>query len=65
LVAQWPVLALTAGLPGVHNVMALVLLGFVGAIVYGGAILGLFGRAWLRAFLRGPRTTSSAPPAPE
>jgi putative peptidoglycan lipid II flippase len=65
LVAQWPVLALTAGLPGVHNVMALVLLGFVGAIVYAGAILGLFGRTWLRAFLRGPRTTSSAPPAPE
>jgi putative peptidoglycan lipid II flippase len=64
-VAQWPILALTAGLP-VHNVTALVLLGFVGAIVYAGAILALFGRAWLRAFFRAPRATpSSAPPAPE
>ena len=65
-VAQRPILALTAGLPGVHNVMALVLLGFVGAIVYAGAIFGLFGKAWLRAFFRGPHTkSSSAPPAPE
>jgi len=38
-VAQWPILAVTAGLPGVHNVMALVLLGFTGALVYAGAML--------------------------
>ena len=65
-VAQWPILALTAGLPGVHNVMALALLGFVGAIVYAAAILALFGRAWLRTFFRAPRDVkpSSAPPAP-
>ena len=62
--AQWPILALTAGLPGVHNVMALALLGFVGAVVYAGAIFGLFGKAWLRSLFRAPKP-SSAPPAPE
>ena len=66
-VAQWPVLALAAGLPA-HNLAALLLLAFLGALVYGGAILGLFGRAWLGSFWR---TSSSAtppasvPPAPE
>src|SRR4051794_39154984 len=50
-IAQWPVLALAAGLPA-HNVTALLLLGFLGALVYGGAILGLFGRAWLGSFWR-------------
>ena len=65
-VAQWPILALTAGLPGVHNVMALVLLGLIGAIVYAGAILGLFGKAWLQSLFRAPKATpSSSPPAPE
>ena len=42
---------MTAGLPA-HNVTALLLLGFVGALVYGGAILGLFGKAWLASFWR-------------
>jgi len=65
-VAQWPILAVTAGLPGVHNVMALVLLGFTGALVYAGAILGLFGKTWLRTLFRSPTVTPSpAPPAPE
>jgi hypothetical protein len=36
----------------VHNVIALALLAFIGAIVYAGAILGLFGKAWLRSFFR-------------
>jgi putative peptidoglycan lipid II flippase len=53
-VAQWPILALTAGMPGVHNLMALLLLGFTGALVYGTAIFGLFGKAWLRTFFRSP-----------
>ncbi len=65
-IAQWPVLALSAGWPGVHNGLALLLLGFIGAIVYGAAILGLFGRAWLAGVCRGPKATSaSVPPAPE
>ena len=54
-IAQWPVLAMTAGLPGVHNALALVLLGFLGALVYGGAILGLFGKAWLAGLWRTPQ----------
>jgi putative peptidoglycan lipid II flippase len=64
--AQWPVLALAAGLPA-HNVTALLLLGFLGALVYGGAILGLFGKSWLASFWRLPKDTTlaSAPPAPE
>jgi putative peptidoglycan lipid II flippase len=54
--AQWPVLAITAGLPGVHNVMALVLLGLIGALAYGAAISALFGKVWLRGIFRTPRT---------
>lgn len=65
-IAQWPVLALSAGWPGVHNWLALLLLGFIGAIAYGAAILGMFGKARLAAFWRGPKATSaSVPPAPE
>jgi putative peptidoglycan lipid II flippase len=67
-IAQWPVIAITAGLTGGHNILALALLGFVGAVVYGGAIYALFGRAWLTSFVRTPRTVtplSSVPPAPE
>jgi putative peptidoglycan lipid II flippase len=51
-IAQWPVLALSAGWAGVHNWLALLLLAFVGAIVYGAAILALFGKAWLKKFSR-------------
>ncbi len=66
-IAQWPVLAMTAGFPGVHNALALVLLGFLGALVYGGAIFGLFGKAWLTNLWRTPKavTPASAPPAQE
>jgi putative peptidoglycan lipid II flippase len=65
-VAQWPVIALASGLPA-HNVTALVLLAFLGAIVYGAAIYALFGKAWLASLFRTPRgvTPSSVPPAPE
>ena len=50
-VAQWPVLALAAGLPA-HNLIALMLLGFVGAVVYVGAIFALFGKTWIMSFGR-------------
>ncbi len=67
-VAQWPVLALAAGLPA-HNVTALALLAFLGALIYGAAILGLFGKAWLASFWRMPPEitppSSSVLPAPE
>ena len=68
-IAQWPVLAMTAGFPGSHTWLALLLLAFIGALTYGAAILGLFGKAWVASFWRTPRTTtpppSSVPPAPE
>jgi len=65
-IAQWPVLALAAGLPA-HNVTALLLLAFLGALVYGGAVLGLFGKAWIASLWSMPKgiTPSSVPPAPE
>jgi putative peptidoglycan lipid II flippase len=66
-IAQWPVLAMTAGFSG-HNWMALALLAFLGTLVYGGAILGLFGKAWLASLWRGPQkatSPASVPPAPE
>jgi putative peptidoglycan lipid II flippase len=52
-IAQWPVLALAAGLPA-HNWTALLLLAFLGALVYGAAIVGLFGKSWLASFWRTP-----------
>ncbi len=60
-IAQWPVLAFSAGWSGVHNWLALLLLAFIGTLAYGGAIYGLFGKAWLVGLTRMP----SAPPAPE
>src|SRR4051812_39423299 len=66
-IAQWPVLAMTAGFPGKHTWLALLLLTFLGALVYGAAILGLFGKAWLAALWRAPKEVtppSSVPPAP-
>jgi putative peptidoglycan lipid II flippase len=59
--AQWPVARLTAG----HSIVALLLLAGLGAAVYCGAVLGLFGRAWIARLWRTPTPPSSAPPAPE
>jgi putative peptidoglycan lipid II flippase len=52
---QWPVLALAAGLPA-HDLTALVLLAFIGAVVYAAALLALFGKAWIVSFGRTKRT---------
>jgi len=57
---QWPVLNVAAG----HSVLALLVLAAIGAAVYGGAVLGLFGKAWVAALWRTPREPSSVPPAP-
>ena len=60
--AQWPALKLTAG----HSIPALLLLAAIGAAVYGGAVLGLFGKARLMRLWRTPTPSSpSAPAAPE
>ena len=58
-----PCSALTGG----RSILALLLLAAIGAAVYGGAVLGLFGKAWLASLFRAPKdvTPSSAPPAPE
>jgi len=66
-IAQWPVLAMTAGFPGRHTWLALLLLAFIGALTYGAAILGLFSKAWVASLFRTPKgvTPSSVPPAPE
>ena len=67
-IAQWPVLAITAGLPHIHNVVALIVLALIGALVYGAAIIGLLGRRWLAAFAVSPRMATpraSAPPEQE
>jgi len=54
-IAQWPVLAMTAGFPGKHTWLALLLLAFLGVLAYGGAILGLFGKVWLASLWRTPK----------
>src|SRR4051794_23986705 len=67
-VAQWPVLAITAGLPHIHNVVALILLALIGALVYGAAIVSLLGRRWLISFSASPRMATprvSVPPEQE
>ena len=58
---QRPVLGLTGG----HSIPALVLLAAIGAAVYGGAVLGLFGKAWVVGLSRPKPPLPSAPPAPE
>jgi putative peptidoglycan lipid II flippase len=45
--------------------MALATLALIGALVYGGAVLALFGRQWLTAFRRGRRPAPAAVPPPE
>jgi len=62
------VLAITAGLPHIHNVVALIVLALIGALVYGAGIIGLLGRRWLAAFAVSPKMATpraSAPPEQE
>jgi len=48
-----PVARGLAGIGGLHDIATLVVLGAVGAVVYGGLIWLFFGRAWLTAFRAG------------
>jgi putative peptidoglycan lipid II flippase len=64
-IAQWPVLAISAGLPHIHNAAALLMLALIGTLVYGAAIIGLLGKRWLAAFSVSPRMATpraSVPP---
>jgi hypothetical protein len=45
-----PVAGRLAGAGSLHDVAVLVVLGAIGAAIYGGTIWLFFGRAWLAAF---------------
>src|SRR5262249_32915281 len=64
--AQGPVLALFRPWGRLADIAALTTLAVIGAVVYGGIIVALFGRQWLDVFRRG-RMAKPAPgaPAPE
>ncbi|MCZ7658462.1 MAG: murein biosynthesis integral membrane protein MurJ [Xanthobacteraceae bacterium] len=62
LVAQRPAIELFAGWPALRHVLPLAVLALLGALVYGGAIVLLFGREWLAALRR--RGAPKAPPLP-
>ena len=67
-IVQWPVLAISAGLPHIHNVVALLVFALIGALVYGAAIVSLLGKRWLISFSASPRMATpraSAPPEQE
>jgi len=61
VVAAGPVAAWSAAWPGLRDEVTLAVLAGLGAVVYGGAVLALFGRAWLRAF-RGAAPPSAGTP---
>ena len=58
-----PLATMLAGRP-FHDELTLAILAVAGGVVYGGAILLLFGRAWLRAFGAGKGTISRTPDPP-
>jgi len=48
--AHAPVAALTSGAHAFRDLLTLAIVGILGAAVYGGIVLALFGRGWLKAF---------------
>jgi putative peptidoglycan lipid II flippase len=52
LLAAAPVIRLTESMGALRHVVALLALGVLGAVIYGGAIAALFGPQWLTAFRR-------------
>jgi putative peptidoglycan lipid II flippase len=61
--AHGPVTALFAGWSSWRDESALAVLAVLGAVVYGGIVLALFGRQWL-ATLRSRKRPIASPPAP-
>ena len=55
--------AVSALAPALRDVAALAVLMVLGALVYFGAILGLFGSGWLRGFVSGARGKAGSPAA--
>jgi putative peptidoglycan lipid II flippase len=62
--AQGPVAALFAAWPTHGDEATLAVLTAVGAVVYGGMVLALFGPQWLAAWRRRPRLAAEVPPPP-
>jgi putative peptidoglycan lipid II flippase len=58
--SQAPVAALLAGRASWHDETALLLLAIIGALVYGGLVIALFGKQWL-ATLRAQKRRAAAP----
>lgn len=55
-----PVHALLAG-RAFHDELTLAMLAVIGAVVYGGLVMALFGRRWLAAFKSRPRAAATPP----
>jgi putative peptidoglycan lipid II flippase len=61
VVAQAPVAALFAGRTWLRDESTLAVLATIGAVVYGGVVLALFGKAWLATFRRRKAIRRAAP----
>jgi len=64
LLSQRPLMALFAGWTTFRDEAALIVLGFIGLMVYGGVVLALFGKQWLSMFRRRPGPPVAMPPDP-
>jgi hypothetical protein len=62
--AQGPVAALFSAWPTHGDEATLAVLAAVGALVYGGMVLALFGPQWLAAWRRRPRLAAEVPLPP-
>jgi len=58
-----PLATMLAGRP-FHDELTLAILAVAGGVVYGGAIILLFGRGWLRAFGAGKGSVDRTPDPP-
>ena len=64
VVGERPVAALFAGWPALRAEATLAVLAGIGAVVYFGIVLGLFGKQWLDALRRRPAPGAPPPPPP-
>jgi putative peptidoglycan lipid II flippase len=62
--AREPVAHYFAGWPSWRDESALAVLAVVGAVVYGGVVLALFGPRWLAALRARKRSPAALPPSP-
>jgi putative peptidoglycan lipid II flippase len=62
LICGKPVAGLCARWSSLRDEAALLVLGIIGFVVYGGMVLALFGRQWLAMFRGRPRGPAVVPP---